>query len=117
MSAELTDVLTDSGLFDQVEVGTTDNPDALVIALCRFHAHLDEGVVAERLEQLWNDRLRYPFWEAHTMLVHVDQVELEGATRYSSAGHYMTLHVVAQKRAQKRAQEKVAVPMQRAATD
>lgn len=105
MSDELTDVLTNSGMFDEVEVGITDNPDALVIALCRFHAHLDAGIVAGRLEQLWHDRLRYPFWEAHTTLVHPGHVELEGATRSSSAGHYATMHVVAQR---------ATVPAQRA---
>ncbi len=89
--------LAATGLFQDVEVGTTDDPDQLVIALCTFPPELSEDEVAERLEQLWQDRLRYPFWEAHATLVDRGRVELEAATRTSAGGHYVTLHVVAQR--------------------
>ena len=83
--------------FDEVEVGHTDDVDKLVIAMCTFPAQADKTRVAQRLETMWQDRLRYGFWEAHALLVDDDQVELEGATRPSTYGHYVTVHVVAQK--------------------
>ena len=93
----LQDSLMATGLFDEVEVGETDDPDNLVIAMCRFPARARQAQVAQRLEQMWNDKLRYGFWEAHSLRVDADQVEFQGATRASSSGHYATLHIVAQK--------------------
>lgn len=89
--------LRDSGLFEEVEVGHTDNVDNLVIALCKFPEQLTEAQVAARLEQLWQDVLRYQFWEAHATLVDRDHVEFQGATRTGTNGHYVTVHIVAQK--------------------
>ena len=86
-----------TGLFEEVEVEHTDNVDNLVIAMCKFPADMTEEQVAYRLETLWEDNLRYGFWEAHSTLVDYGQVELEGATRHSSRGHYVTVHILAQK--------------------
>jgi hypothetical protein len=86
-----------SGMFEDVEVGHTEDVNHLVIAMCKFPSQLTQAQVAARLEQLWEDRLRYGFWEAHAVLVDDDQVEFQGATRNSTAGHYVTLHIVAQK--------------------
>jgi len=91
--------LVDTGWFDDVEVGATDDVDNLVIGMCRFPARLNEDQVARRLARLWEEELRYPFWDAHTTLVWEDQVELEGATRSSAQGHYVTVHIVAQRAA------------------
>jgi hypothetical protein len=100
--------LASVGLFSDVEVGYTDDVDSLVIAMCTFPEELSEAEVARRLELLWKDRLRYGFWEAHAMLVDEGQVELEAATRSAQDGHYVTVHVVAQKG---------FVPAQRVAVD
>ena len=89
--------LASTGWFDDVEVGATDDVDNLVVAMCTFPDQLAEDRVAQRLVLLWEDRLRYPFWAAHATLVHGGQVELEGATRTSSEGHYLTVHVIAQR--------------------
>jgi hypothetical protein len=97
MEGDLRDLLMESGLFEDVEVETTDNPDALVIALCQFKPEFSEGDIAGALERMWQDRVRYPFWEAHSTLVAPEHVEFEGATRFSSAGHFATVHLVAQK--------------------
>ena len=94
---ELRRSLVDSGLFDEVEVEDTDDPDHLVIAMCKYPDHASHAQVAARLERLWQDRWRYGFWEAHALLVARDQVELQGATRTGTGGHYLTVHVVAQK--------------------
>lgn len=93
----LRDLLMSSGLFEEVEVEHTDDPDQLVIALCQFRPLFSERDVASYLERLWNDRVRYPFWEAHSLLVEKEHVEFEAATRNSTSGHYVTVHLVAQK--------------------
>ena len=82
--------------FHHVEVDATDEVDNLVVAMCSFSEEADADRVAARLIRLWQ-RLRYPFWEAHTTLVDIDQVELEGATRSSTDGHYLTVHIIAQR--------------------
>ena len=100
--------LVSAGWFEEVEVGATEDPDNLVIAMCRFPARLSEESVAERLGEVWEDLLRYRFWDAYTTLVWPGQVELEGATRASADGHYVTVHVLAQG-----APRLVSVPAQR----
>ena len=106
--ARVSQGLRSVGCFEDIEVGATDDADNLVIAMCRFPAGLSEQRVAERLSELWDDALRYPFWGAHTTLVCTDQVELEGATRAAEHGYYVTVHVVAQ-----RAPRLAVVPAQR----
>lgn len=103
----LRDLLMGSGLFAGVEVEHTEDPDKLVIAMCRFRPELSEDDVARHLETLWQDRIRYPFWEAHAFRVENGHVEFEAATRLSSAGHYVTVHLIAQK----------AIPAQRLPQD
>lgn len=90
-------LLLDSGLFEEVEVGSTDDQDRLVIALCRFRPFYSEHDVADRLERIWDDRLRYPFWEAHALRVEDGHIEFEAATRHSGQGHFVTVHLVAQR--------------------
>jgi hypothetical protein len=90
-------VLMDSGLFEDVEVEHTTNPDQLVIALCTFRPFYTEEDIAFRLENLWSDRVRYPFWEAHAVRTQDGHVEFEAASRVGPAGHYVTVHLVAQK--------------------
>ena len=90
-------MLLASGVFEDVEVDHTDDVDGLVIAMCTFPAQMSHVQIAQRLEQAWQDRLRFGFWEAHATLADDDQVEFQGATRSGSAGTYVTLHIVAQK--------------------
>ena len=93
----LRDLLMASGVFEEVEVEHTDDPDQLVIALCKFLPYFTERDVARHLERIWADRVSYPFWEAHAIHVEDEHVEFEAASRQSSGGHYVTVHLVAQK--------------------
>ncbi len=104
VAVTLRDQLVASGLFETVEVEPTNDPDHLVIALCQFRPDVSEWDVAAHLEEIWDNRIRYRFWEAHAFLTEEDHVELEGATRVSTDGHYVTFHLVA---------EKARIPMQR----
>jgi hypothetical protein len=103
----LRDLLMASGLFAGVEVENTENPDELVIAMCRFRPEVSEQDVARHLESMWDNRVRYPFWEAHAFRVANGHVEFEAATRHSNGGHYVTVHLIAQK----------AIPAQRTPQD
>jgi hypothetical protein len=93
----LRDRLIASGLFAEVEVGPSEDPDHLVIALCAFSPDYSEDRVADAVEDLWHSHVRYPFWAAHGLLVQPEHVEFEGATRASATGRYVTVHLVAKK--------------------
>lgn len=97
MESILRDLLKDSGLFETVEVDHTDDPDQLLVGLCQFRQSLTEYDVADAIERLWDEGVRYPFWEAHSVRVEDDYVELHGATRESAVGRYATVHLVAQR--------------------
>lgn len=97
VEGQLRNLLMASGVFEEVEVGHTDDPDQLVIAMCKFLPYYSEDDVARHLERIWGDRVSYPFWEAHALHVENEHVEFEAATRHSSGGHYVTVHLVAQK--------------------
>jgi hypothetical protein len=97
VEGSLRNLLMASGVFEEVEVEHTDDPDQLVIAMCKFLPYYTEADVARHLERIWGDRLSYPFWEAHAFQVEKEHVEFQAATRHSSGGHYVTVHLVAQK--------------------
>jgi hypothetical protein len=97
------EALVESGVFEDVEVEHTDDRDQLVIAMCRFSSMTEEDA-EQSLEWLWENAMSYDFWEARGTLAEPGQVEFEGATRASTWGRYVTVHIVAQK---------VAVPAQR----
>ena len=96
-ATELQRQLLATGLFSDVEVEATENVDHLVVAMCTFDPELTEEEVALRLEDVWNGRLRFDYWAAHSTLVHKGQVELQGASLSGLGGPYVTLHIVAQK--------------------
>lgn len=104
----LRDLLMRSGVFEEVEVEHTDDPDQLVIALCKFDPGCTEAEVATRLTDIWSERVSSPFWEAHVLSVEREHVEFEAATRMSSRGGYVTVHLVAQK---------ARIPSQRGSAD
>lgn len=93
----LHELLEQSGAFVSVEVEHTDDPDRLLVALCEFRQHLPEEAVVEVLSRLWEAGVRYPYWEAHSFLVEDGHVELRAASRESHLGHYVTVHLVAQR--------------------
>jgi hypothetical protein len=97
VETDLRDLLMSTGFFEDVEVEHTDDVDQMVIAMCTFPAQMSQLHIAQRLEQAWNDRLRFDFWEAHSTLVDDEQVEFQGASRTSASGTYVTVHVVAQR--------------------
>ena len=104
----LREMLLSSGIFLDVEVEHTDDPDQLVVALCRFDPAYSEQDIAEVMQWMWKDRVSYPYWEAHSLRVDNAHVEFQAATRAGSDGHYVTVHLVA---------EPVRIPTQRTPVD
>ncbi len=98
LAAELERALDATVVLEDVEVAATDDVDRLVIAMCRFDDDLGEQHVAGLVEELWQDRLRFGFWEAHATLVDDGHVEFQGATRAGRHGHCATIHIVARSR-------------------
>ena len=97
VAGTLRELLTSSGVFETVEVEHTGDRDRLVIGLCAFRPFYTERDVAARFEEIWSDRVRYPFWESHGMRTEDGFVEFEAASRPSSTGRYVTVHLVAQR--------------------
>ena len=108
VESTLREMLMSSGVFEEVEVEHTDDPDQLVIALCQFRPFYTERDVAQRLEAIWGERVRYPFWESHALSTDKDFVEFEAASRSGESGHYVTVHLIAQR---------AGIPTQRSASN
>jgi hypothetical protein len=95
MQIELRAALLASGLFHTVEVGQTEDADRLVIAMCQFAPETDASEAALAIARLWTKHVAYGFWQANTLRVDKGHVEMQGATRLSLMGHYVTVHLVA----------------------
>ena len=96
MEIELRAALLATGVFHTVEVGRTDDADRLVIAMVGFAPGIDASEAALALARLWTKQIAYGFWQAQTIRVDKEHVELQGATRLSLQGHYCTVHLIAE---------------------
>ena len=92
--------LEESGYFDQVEVGSTSDPDQLVIALCRCAPEVPSWEAAYRLEHAWDVLRAGSAWEAHAGIVTDELADFEGAMTSPDGGSFLTLHVVALRHAE-----------------
>ncbi|HET7735204.1 MAG TPA: hypothetical protein VFK52_04480 [Nocardioidaceae bacterium] len=93
---DLEDALAESGLFHSIEVGRTDDTERLLIAMVGFAPDGDPQELAEALSELWTSKVGHRFWSASATVVARGHVELQAASRESSQGEYVTLHIVAQ---------------------
>jgi hypothetical protein len=98
MEIELRAALLATGMFHSVEVGRTDDPDRLVIAMVGFAPGMDASEAAVALARVWTKHVAYGFWRAQTIRVDKGHIELQGATRLSLQGHYCTVHLIAEER-------------------
>jgi hypothetical protein len=92
----LREELLDSGFFEEVEVGGSDDPDRLVLALGAFRAEVDDETVALAVERAWG-ALAFDHWQAYSLLTEDGHVELQAATLDRPAGRFVTVHLVAQR--------------------
>ena len=91
----LREELENCGLFDQVEVGCTSDPDQFVIALCRCDAQVPPWEAGYRLERVWAVLRSRSAWEAHAATITEEVMEFEAAMTLPDGTHFLTLHVVA----------------------
>lgn len=83
------------GLFDQIEVGSTADPDQLVIALCHCTPDVPLWEAGYRLERVWSVLRSQASWEIHTASITQEVVEFEGAMLVPGSVQFVTVHVVA----------------------
>lgn len=100
LETSLREELRESGYFDQVEVGSTADPDQLVIALCRCAPEVPAWEAAYRLEHVWDVLRAGSTWEAHAGIVSEELADFEGAMTSPDGGTFLTLHVVALRHAE-----------------
>jgi len=100
LESGLRDELEESGYFDQVEVGSTADPDQLVIALCRCAPEVPAWEAAYRLEHVWDVLRSGSAWEAHAGIVTEELADFEGAMTSPDGGSFLTMHVVALRHAE-----------------
>lgn len=96
MESALRDRLEASEVFAELEIGHTDDPDHLLVGLGRYVAGMSADEVADQIEEIWDTKVRYQFWAAHSVEIENDFVEFRAATRPDSTGRYVTVHLVAQ---------------------
>jgi len=93
---DLEEALTESGLFHSIEVGRTEDTERLLIAMVGFAPDSDLQELAAALTDLWATEVGHRYWSASATVVAKGHIELQAASRESSQGEYVTLHVVAQ---------------------
>ena len=92
----LAKALEGSRLFDQVELGRTDDPDQLIIGLCRCAEGVLPWEAGVGVEQIWHDASGALSWESHSLACTDRLMEFEAATTVDANGHYLTVHLLAE---------------------
>jgi len=87
-----------TGVFTDLEVGSTDVDDHLVVALGTFRADATEAEVANAVQYAWAS-VAFHHWQAHAFLTDEGHVELQAATLDRPAGRYLTFHLVTERAA------------------
>jgi hypothetical protein len=93
-------ILRTSRYFDEVEVGPTEDPDQMVVALCRCSDGVLPWEAANGLERLWRKEFGDAPWESHSVVSSETLLDFEGALTTADGAHYVTVHVVAAGEAQ-----------------
>ena len=87
MERALEELLQGSALFSDVELGRTDDPDQLVIGVCRCAEQILPWEAGMGLERLWRTACAGTRWEAHHVGCTESLMEFEGAVTFDDAGH------------------------------
>jgi len=96
----LQESLVNSRLFSEVELGRTDDPEQLVIGVCRCGEQILPWEAGMGLERLWRTAVADARWEAHAVECTETFLEFEGAVTLRDDGRYLTVHLVAEPPAQ-----------------
>jgi len=90
------DALAGSRLFGEVELGHTEDPNQMVIGVCRCADGVLPWEAGMGVERLWTALAADTRWEAHTVACTESLMEFEGAVTLDDGGRYVTVHVVAE---------------------
>ena len=85
-----------SRLFSEAELGTTDDPDRLVIGVCRCAPDVLPWEAGIGVERMWTTAVLDLQWQAHTVGCTESLMEFEGAVTIDDSGHYVTVNIVAE---------------------
>jgi hypothetical protein len=96
LQREFEQALSGSGLFERVEMGRTDDPDQMVIGLCRCADQIMPWEAGMGLERLWRSITGSFVWEAHSVECTDSMMEFQGVVTIGDQRHYLTVHVVAE---------------------
>ena len=96
LQRDLTEALSASRLFDQVELGRTDDPDQLVIGLCRCADGVMPWEAGVGVERIWRHASAALSWESHNLACTDRLMEFEAAATVDGSGHYLTVHLLAE---------------------
>lgn len=88
--------LTGSRLFAEVEFGHTEDPNQMVIGVCRCADDVLPWEAGMGVERLWQAVAAEVQWEAHTVGCTDTLMEFEAAVTVDEHGHYVTVHLVAE---------------------
>ena len=96
LQRDLSQALSASHLFDQIELGRTDDPDQLVIGLCRCADGVLPWEAGVGVERIWNHASAALSWESHHLACTDSLMEFEAAATVDGSGHYLTVHLLAE---------------------
>lgn len=96
LEAGLREELLAAGVFEDVEVGSSDDQDRLLLALCSFRGDVADDEAASALEGAWA-ALAFHHWSAHAFLTEQGHVELQAASLDRPGGHFVSVHIIAQR--------------------
>lgn len=85
-----------SGVFTDLEVGSTGEEEHLLVALGGYRADVRDDEVAGVVQRAWTE-IAFDHWQAHAFLSDEGHVELQAATLDRPGGRYLTLHLVVQR--------------------
>ena len=88
--------LTASRLFGEVELGHTDDPDQMVIGVCRCADGVLPWEAGMGVERLWQTVSAEVAWEAHSVSCTDSLMDFEAAVTVDDKGRYITVHIVAE---------------------
>ncbi len=95
----LREELLATGLFEDIEVGSSDDADRHVVALGTYRADVDDDATVLAIQLAWAG-LAFHHWEAHAFLTADGHVELQAATLDRPGGRFVTVHLIAQRAAE-----------------
>jgi hypothetical protein len=82
----------DPRLWHDMTVAQSEGAEWLITGTAHGKSH-DADAIAAELRRIWQDRLRYPCCEAHTIVQRPDEVALLAVTQMSPGGLWVTAKV------------------------